>query len=177
MDNVTHALAGGLIAGAGVAFTDQRVAQFGRTAAILGVVAAEFPDVDLVYVGRTLDGGNLAYLLHHRGHTHTLLFALISAIVLWAIALTVVRECRAAPYRWSLLVIALAGTCSHLLLDYTNNYGVHPFWPIESSWYYGDAVFIVEPWLWIMAMAFFEGRCQATSVIHPTTLAAGITST
>ena len=152
MDNVTHALAGGLIAAAGVAFTDQRVAQFGRTAAILGVVAAEFPDVDLVYVGRTLDGGNLAYLLHHRGHTHTLLFALISAIVLWALALAVVRECRAAPFRWSLLVIALAGTCSHLLLDYTNNYGVHPFWPIESSWYYGDAVFIVEPWLWIMAL-------------------------
>jgi hypothetical protein len=41
---------------------------------------------------------------------------------------------------------------SHLLLDYTNSYGVHPFWPVRNDWYYGDAVFIVEPWLWVAAV-------------------------
>jgi inner membrane protein len=33
-------------------------------------------------------------------------------------------------------------------LDFTNSYGVHPFWPLDNRWYYGDAVFIVEPLLW-----------------------------
>jgi len=32
-------------------------------------------------------------------------------------------------------------------MDFSNNYGVHPFWPLNSGWFYGDAVFIVEPWL------------------------------
>ncbi len=49
--------------------------------------------------------------------------------------------------------MALAGRLSHLALDYTNSYGVHPFWPIENSWYNGDAVFIVEPWVWIAGLA------------------------
>lgn len=174
MDNVTHALAGGLIAAAAVALTDrravdstvERASTFGRTAAVLGIVAAEFPDIDLVYAGRTLDGGKLAYLLNHRGHTHTVLFALVSAFVLWAIALAVVRECREARYRWPLLVVSLIGTCSHLLLDYTNSYGVHPFWPVEPSWYYGDAVFIIEPWLWIVSLPvlWFFTRISAVRV-------------
>jgi inner membrane protein len=33
-------------------------------------------------------------------------------------------------------------------MDFTNNYGVHPFWPIANRWFYGDAVFIAEPLLW-----------------------------
>jgi inner membrane protein len=28
---------------------------------------------------------------------------------------------------------------------------VHPFWPVDNRWYYGDAVFIVEPWLWVVS--------------------------
>jgi inner membrane protein len=45
-------------------------------------------------------------------------------------------------------------------LDYTNSYGVHPWWPIDNRWLYGDAVFIVEPWFWIVALPplFFIAR-------------------
>ncbi len=190
MDNVTHALAGGLIAAAAVALADHRARKnavsnevataadgtptFGRTAAILAVVAAEFPDIDLVYVGRTLDGGKLAYMLHHRGHTHTVLFAVLSAIVLWAITLAVVQKCRAEPLRWSLLAVALAGTGSHLLLDFTNSYGVHPFWPVASSWYYGDALFIIEPWLWVVSLPvlWYFTRIGAVRVACAVALAA-----
>ena len=54
------------------------------------------------------------------------------------------------PWRgrlWTLITVALA---SHLVLDSWNSYGVHPFWPIDSRWYYGDAVFILEPWIWTL---------------------------
>lgn len=38
----------------------------------------------------------------------------------------------------------LAGL-THILLDFTNNYGVRPFWPFSEKWYAWDIVFIVEP--------------------------------
>jgi inner membrane protein len=37
----------------------------------------------------------------------------------------------------------------HITMDGLNVYGVHPFWPFDASWYYGDLVFIVEPVFWI----------------------------
>ncbi len=123
-----------------------------RTTIALGVVAAEFPDSDLVYSGELLQMGKLGYLLHHRGHTHTVVFALASAVALWAIARWLSRPARDPDASRALLGLAVAGTLSHLLLDYTNNYGVHPFWPLDNRWFYGDAVFIVEPWLWVVAL-------------------------
>ena len=38
----------------------------------------------------------------------------------------------------------------HILLDFTNNYGVRPFWPFFEKWYSWDIVFIVEPLLLIL---------------------------
>ena len=50
------------------------------------------------------------------------------------------------PPRWGLLFLyaCLAGL-SHILLDFTNNYGVRPFWPFSERWYSWDIVFIFEP--------------------------------
>jgi inner membrane protein len=45
------------------------------------------------------------------------------------------------------VVVSLVG---HLVLDSWNVYGVHPFWPLDARWHYGDAVFIFEPWLWLL---------------------------
>src|SRR5438309_5939835 len=47
--------------------------------------------------------------------------------------------------RWGVLYLyaCLAGL-SHILLDFTNNYGVRPFWPFSERWYSWDIVFIVE---------------------------------
>ena len=155
MDNVTHALAGGLLAAATVAIVERRSPSslgFRRTAAIVGVITAELPDSDLLYAGPLMGMGKLGYLLHHRGHTHTVLFALAAALLVWAIARAASRGAPAHETRSPLLGLALAGTLSHLALDYTNSYGVHPFWPVENAWHYGDAVFILEPWLWVVAL-------------------------
>lgn len=158
MDNVTHGLAGLLLADITIAAVERRTGRatprgFRRAAVLLGLVAAEFPDADLLYSGDVLGMGKLGYLLHHRGHTHTVVFAILIALVLWGVLLLLRRESRAAPERGPLLALAMAGTFSHLLLDFTNSYGVHPFWPVDNRWFYGDAIFIIEPWLWVVAIA------------------------
>ena len=38
----------------------------------------------------------------------------------------------------------------HVFLDYLNNYGVRLLTPFDWRWFYGDAVFIVDPWLWLV---------------------------
>jgi inner membrane protein len=51
-----------------------------------------------------------------------------------------------APVRWGLLYgFALLGLLSHLLLDYTNNYGIRPFFPFDRHWFAGSFVFIFDP--------------------------------
>ena len=47
---------------------------------------------------------------------------------------------------WSAL--GYLGIYSHVFLDYLNNYGVRLLNPLDWRWLYGDAVFIVDPWLW-----------------------------
>lgn len=164
MDNATHAFAGLLLADATLDWIERRTGKLAdtrtrRAVAVLGVVAAELPDADLLYSGPVVGLGKLGYLLHHRGHTHTVVFAVLAAVVLWWCADWYRRR---LPNKYSaragmrervpLLVLALAGTLSHLALDYTNSYGVHPLWPFNNQWMYGDAVFIVEPWLWVVAI-------------------------
>ena len=155
MDNVTHALAGGLLAAATAAIVERRAPAspgFRRTAALVGVITAELPDSDLLYAGPVLGMGKLGYLLHHRGHTHTVVFAIVAALLVWLIARAASRGAHAHETGGPLLGLALTGTLSHLALDYTNSYGVHPFWPVGNAWHYGDAVFILEPWLWVVAL-------------------------
>ncbi|MEP7383526.1 MAG: metal-dependent hydrolase [Gemmatimonadota bacterium] len=156
MDNVTHALAGALLAAVTCRVVEQRAgepsATFRRAAYTLGVLTAELPDADLLYAGAPMHMGKLGYLLHHRGYTHTVLFAIASAVLVWAVALAFRRGLRVPEYGRPLLLLALVGTLSHLALDYSNSYGVHPFWPVDRRWFYGDAVFIVEPWFWVVAL-------------------------
>jgi inner membrane protein len=56
---------------------------------------------------------------------------------------------RPARFGW-LLVLSFVGVFTHVFLDYLNTYGVRLLSPISGRWFYGDAVFIVDPWLWLM---------------------------
>jgi inner membrane protein len=159
MDNVTHSLAGLLLAEGAVQLRTRLTMvepspRFRATAAISSLVAANLPDADLLYTG--VGGDRLAYMLHHRGYTHTVIIALLGALLLWGVALLAWRyrgrtEPRRDDSRW-LLALLLASAMSHLVLDWTNSYGLHPFWPVDDRWFYGDSVFIVEPWLWIVSV-------------------------
>src|SRR6201995_3623335 len=140
MEPVTHVLTGACLARAG----------FNRRAAYATfamAAAAELPDIDSVWAFR----GPVEAFQHHRGITHTFLGVLFEAafVVLvldgghrWRGApyarrarpvpvgdhVPVERPLTAAPVRWGLLYgFCIIALLSHLLLDYTNNYGFRPF--------------------------------------------------
>lgn len=111
-------------------------------------LAAEAPDLDVLSRFRGAAFG----FAHHRGFTHSFLGTPICAAVVVAFVYLIwrVRGRRTndpnRPPRWGVLFFyaCLAGL-SHILLDFTNNYGVRPFWPFWEKWYSWDIVFIVEP--------------------------------
>jgi inner membrane protein len=58
------------------------------------------------------------------------------------------------PPRWGLLfAYAYIASLTHILLDFTNNYGVRPFWPFSGRWYSWDIVFIIEPVMLVLLAA------------------------
>ena len=147
VDNVTHSLVGVVLADA---MMGRRSPKSQRPLIVgAGLIAANLPDIDLAYAAIT--PAPVGYLLHHRGHTHTIvgLGLLAVALVLVYRLLPPVRTMRLAERLrlWLLIAVALA---SHLAMDALNSYGVHPFYPVDNSWYYADAVFIFEPSLWLV---------------------------
>lgn len=64
------------------------------------------------------------------------------------------RPLTAAPVRWGLLYgFALLALLSHLLLDFTNNYGLRPFFPFNPHWYAASIVFIFDPLIFLTLVA------------------------
>jgi inner membrane protein len=118
-------------------------------------LAAEAPDLDVL--GRF--GGRAFGFAHHRGFTHSFLGVLLDALVvvgfvylIWRLRGRKLKDPKLPP-RWGLLFLyaCLAGL-SHILLDFTNNYGVRPFWPFSENWYSWDIVFIFEPVLFVLLL-------------------------
>jgi inner membrane protein len=168
MEPVTHLLTGACLARAGF----NRKAAYATLAMTL---AAEMPDLDKLWSF----GGPIVGFEHHRGISHTFVglpfeaFALVGAI--WLLHRTrvsraqrlapapsstihttdqpIVRPLTAAPVRWLLLYsFVLIALLSHILLDWTNNYGVRPFFPFNPRWYAGSFVFIFEPIMFLLLL-------------------------
>jgi inner membrane protein len=141
LEPVTHFLTGACMGRAGL---NRKTG----LATLTLTLAAEAPDLD-VFAGLR---GRAFGLAHHRGFTHSLLGVPLDAIVVVGFVYLVWRlrgrktNNPNLPPRWGLLFFyaCLAGL-SHILLDFTNNYGVRPFWPFSEKWYSWDIVFIVDP--------------------------------
>lgn len=113
-------------------------------------LAAEMPDIDTLWAL----GGPLVGFEHHRGITHTFIALPFEAAALtavfWGVHRLRKRPANRAPWSWGWLYGGiLVGLLSHLLLDWTNNYGIRPSFPFDAHWYAGSFVFIVEPLLYI----------------------------
>jgi inner membrane protein len=145
LEPVTHFLTGACLARAG----------FNRKTALATAtmtLAAEAPDIDVLGSFKDPVFG----FAHHRGFTHSFLgLVLVQALVvgpiyvIWRVRGRKVKDPNLPP-RWGLLFLfAYIAGLTHILLDFTNNYGVRPFWPISEKWYSWDIVFIVEPLLLI----------------------------
>jgi inner membrane protein len=65
-----------------------------------------------------------------------------------------------------LLLLSYIGVYSHVFLDFLNNYGVRVLAPIEWRWFYGDALFIADVWLWLMlGLGVWLARRQRRPVV------------
>ena len=141
MEPVTHFLTGACLGRAGL---NRKTA----LATLTLTLAAEAPDLDIL---SRLRGPAFGFA-HHRGFTHSFLGVPLDAAVvvgfvylLWRLRGRKVRNPDLPP-RWPLLFLyACLGGLSHILLDFTNAYGVRPFWPFSERWYSWDIVFIFEP--------------------------------
>jgi len=141
LEPVTHFLFGAAMGRAGL----NRKTALATATLTLGAEAA---DLDVL----SRFGGSAFGLNHHRGFTHSFFgVPLVAAVVvgfvyvLWRLRGRKTQNPNLPP-RWGLLFgyACLAGL-SHILLDFTNNYGVRPFWPVSERWVSWDIVFIVEP--------------------------------
>lgn len=141
MDPLCHTLVGWTLARAGL--SDRT--PLATTALVLG---ANAPDVDAITY---FTGSSLWW---RRGWTHGVLalgvwpFA-IAAILLIGARLSGRRSATRPPPVYATLVwIAGLGVLTHPLLDFLNNYGIRWLMPFDDRWFYGDALFIVEPLVW-----------------------------
>src|SRR5258706_11233692 len=114
------------------------------------ILSANAPDIDVV---SGFFGGRWVLLQHHRGITHSIVGTLVLGILIPSILFGVERalagwrkQLPKIRYR-GLLVASLIAAATHPLMDWTNNYGVRPFLPWDGKWFYGDLVFIVDPYL------------------------------
>ena len=149
MDPLTHMLTGACMSRAGL---NRKTS----LATLTLVVSAEVSDVDfLAYFGGPVFG-----FAHHRGITHTFLgvpaMAALALGMVWLVDRLLARRGhpRKTPPRWGLLyAYAGLGALSHILLDFTNSYGVRPFSPFYSRWYSWDIVSLVEPLILLPLLA------------------------
>jgi inner membrane protein len=69
---------------------------------------------------------------------------------MWAVdRIRPVRGDRTPIHVRSLLLLSYIGVLSHVALDLLNTYGVRLLMPFDGRWFYGDAMFIIDPWLWL----------------------------
>jgi inner membrane protein len=147
IDPVCHTLVGAALARSGLG---KRTAL--GTATLL--IGANLPDVDIV---ASLDGpaSDLAF---RRGWTHGILALAVLPVLLTGGMLYFDRATRRAS-RSSLpssvlprqiLILAFLSILSHPILDTLNTYGVRWLMPFSGRWFYGDTLFIVDPWMWLV---------------------------
>ena len=150
VDNLCHSLVGAALSAAGLR---RRTALATATM----VIGANLPDVDalLYLIGDNADG-----LALRRGWTHGVLAMAVLPFVLTGIMLGIGRwqEHRRSranrpigriPLRaGGLLLVAAISIWSHPLFDLLNTYGVRLLMPFSGRWFYGDTLFIIDPWVW-----------------------------
>ncbi len=159
MDNLTHSLVGLLCAEAVVRTRERDVerplASWTRAAVYaFAIIGNNLPDLDFIY--SSISGKTFGYLLQHRGYTHTLVAAFGFALAMFSIFTWRMRsrQQRVSPADLALLAaLAVLSPVLHIVMDFANNYGVHPFWPLYDGWFYGDSLFILEPSLWLVVIA------------------------
>jgi len=113
------------------------------------VIANNLPDIDVaVFATDTLA------MSFRRGWTHGVLAQATLPIALTGAMLVYDRyrrkspgDSRAVPSQ--ILLLSYIGVLVHVFMDFTNSYGVRLLMPFSERWFYGDALYIIDPWLYL----------------------------
>lgn len=133
MDNITHSLTGLALSRAGLN-------RFSPRAVLLLLLSANAPDIDIV----AASGGAFRYLEIHRGYTHSLLGLPFMAALSVAVTAAIYRQRLPWLRAW---LLCCAGVGSHLLLDWTNSYGIRLLLPFSSRWCHLDINSLYDGWI------------------------------
>lgn len=139
MDPFTHTFTGGLMAAGGL----RKLTPYATAAILLGVNA---PDIDIVASWL----GEYHSLAYRRGWTHGVLAWLLLPLLISTGVMLVAKWCRVTPAFWPLFLVSMLAVLSHPLLDWLNNYGIRLLMPFDNQWFYGDTLFVVDPWMWLI---------------------------
>jgi inner membrane protein len=126
------------------------------------------PDIDVLAY---LDGPG-ADLAFRRGWTHGIPALLVLPFLLTGAMLLLDRAIRRAGRAGlpsgvvprELLLLSIVSILTHPILDTLNTYGVRWLMPFAGQWYYGDTLFIMDPWMWlVLGMGLVVGRRRKTA--------------
>ena len=138
MDNLTHTAIGLFLSRAGLG-------RWSPSATPIVLLAANAPDIDVL----SAVGGSLNYLHYHRHVTHSL----VAMPVIALLPVLVVRLAARKPIHWwGAFFAALIAVGSHLLLDWTNIYGVRLLLPFSSNWQRLDIANVIDLWIWAVLL-------------------------
>lgn len=168
MDNICHTLTGAALGHAGLASRTR----YGMATLM---AAANLPDIDVaVFFTDALP------MSFRRGWTHGILAQLVLPLalagVVWMLGrwprryrdpavggaaggaaptdpLTPGLKSRRSRYAVSfpqLLLLSFIGLYSHIVMDLLNSYGLRILMPFSGRWFYGDALYIIDPWMWLV---------------------------
>ena len=134
MDPLTHTATGLFLSRAGLK-------RWTPLATPILLLAANAPDIDIV----TAMGGSLNYLHYHRHLTH----ALVAMPAVALLPVVAVRAVGRKPIRWwGAFAASLVAVAVHLLLDWTNVYGIRLLLPFSARWLRLDLTSVVDLWIW-----------------------------
>lgn len=137
VDNLCHTLVGAALGEAGL---KRRTALGSATL----MIASNLPDMDVLVFATTTPS-----VAFRRGWTHGVLADLLLPLLLTGIIVLASRR-RADVRPRQILALSYLGVILHVLMDLLNNYGVRLLMPFSQHWFYGDVLFIIDPWLWVV---------------------------
>jgi inner membrane protein len=159
LDNICHTLTGAALGHAGLASRTR----YGMATLM---AAANLPDIDVaVFFTDTLP------MSFRRGWTHGVLaqiaLPILLAALMWLVGRASARQrpdapgaIRAPGAPWALrapelrftqlLLLSYIGLYSHIVMDLLNSYGLRILMPFSGRWFYGDALYIIDPWMWVV---------------------------
>ncbi|MDX1588280.1 MAG: metal-dependent hydrolase [Oleiphilaceae bacterium] len=152
MDPFAHTLFGAALAETGLKRTT-------RYATVTLLAGANLPDVDVI----AHMAGTDASLYFRRGWSHGILALILLPLLLtglvwlwhrWRshpVGQASLSGGQAPPFNTGvILALSYLGVLSHLFLDWLNTYGVRLLMPFDGRWFYGDTLFIIDPWVWLL---------------------------